>query len=440
MREINEAHRIGFFVPPMRDGKAHHVISRGQSPKFYRPEDLKDKGPGRTPWVIAFEEIIVGLHLALGGAVPFAFRTPDGRLRSLDAGCVKMILNRTPPELHLVLGAESYISAITPSRELLARYSGREDELRERVLKATGETSAATRLPLSPSAPPRRLPSRPLDHERIQIVDLPLTIERALIIREPWISLIVNGQKTWEMRPGPTSVRGWIGLAAQGTGQVVGLARLIESRLPLNARNYDQFVDYHAISPDQTAWAIENNWVFPWVLADVIRLPRPIPYEQRPGAVQFVNVDAPLGAELAQLAAHPSPSVAASAPLPVEPQQRERSTDGPVFIFTPERAKARAVLGEGGKGLRVLKGSTAMRSGSPAVKRDEAYRDELVRQGILRVSSDPELYEFTVDHEFDSASRAAGVVKDGNSSGPQQWRNPETGLTLKDYLDRGGRL
>ncbi len=271
-------------------------------------------------------------------------------------------------------------------------------------------------------------------------MDPDLTIERALIIREPWISLIINGQKTWEMRPGPTSVRGWIGLAAQGTGQVVGLARLIDSRLPLNASNYDQFVDHHAIPADQTARAIENNWVFPWVLADVIRLPRPMPYPQRPGAVQFVNLEAVFGAELVGQLAGAVPADQPSARSGPVQQNSSQQTEGPVFVFAPERAKARAVPLRGGSGLRVLTGSTAMRQGSPTVKRDRAYRDELVRMGILRASSDPDLYEFTADHEFDSASKAAGVVKDGNSSGPQQWRNPKTGLTLKDYLDRGGRL
>jgi hypothetical protein len=448
----------------MLNGQSHHVISRGQSPKFYRPEDLKDKGPGRTPWVIAFEEIIIGLYLALVGPVPYAFRTPDGKLRSLDAGCVKMILNRTPPELIITPGGDGYISSVSPSPELLARYSGREEELRRRVLDAT----SAERLS---STPDTSLPHSGTDHpsgsaaasisNSLQLWNSDLNIERALIIREPWISKILSGEKTWEMRSKPTSVRGWIGLVAQGTNQVVGLARLIGCELPLTARTYERHFAQHAIPADQTQWAIENNWVFPWVLADVIRLPRPVPIASRPGAVQFVNLDLDVVGALtavaqAGAAAEPTPPAFPAAPPDTQTRHEgqtdsatevragaqtkaETTSDVPVFVFAPQRARARAVP-TGGKRLMVLKGSTAMRSGSPLVKRDQSYRDSLVRDGVLVPSDQADLFEFFQDHEFDSASRAAGIIKDGNSSGPQQWMHPETRKTLKDYFDQGGRL
>lgn len=284
-----------------------------------------------------------------------------------------------------------------------------------------------------------------------------MNIERALIIREPWISKILSGEKTWEMRSKPTSVRGWIGLVAQGTNHVVGLARLVGCELPLTARTYERHFAQHAIPADQTQWAIENNWVFPWVLADVIRLPRPVPIPSRPGAVQFVNLDLDVvGAltALAQTGAAAEPTSLTSsdtetrAGVETEPATEARAgaqmrtearDDVPVFVFAPQRARARGVP-TGGKRLMVLKGSTAMRSGSPLVKRDETYRDSLVRDGVLVPSTHPDLFEFARDHEFDSASRAAGVIKDGNASGPKQWIHPETKRTLKDYFDKRGRL
>jgi len=207
-----------------------------------------------------------------------------------------------------------------------------------------------------------------------------LIIECALIIREPWISLILSGQKTWEMRPNWTSVRGWIGLAAKGTNAVSGLALLSDCRPPLPARDYDQFFERHRIPADQTAWAIENNWVFPWVFSDVVRLPEPIPFRSVSGAVQFVKLDADVGGVLSDRVrsrtrtvplaqywiASPAPAQvappvtadvappatatsvppvsaaivapAARSPAVVTPSARTPKSE-PIFVFAPQRAK-----------------------------------------------------------------------------------------------------
>ena len=102
------------------------------------------------------------------------------------------------------------------------------------------------------------------------------------------------------------------------------------------------------------------------------------------------------------------------------------------FVFRPQKAQAY------GRPLRngflVREGSTAMREGSPQVKRDRYERDRLVSLGILVPDGDPDLYRFSRDHEFTSPSQAAGIVKDGNSSGPGQWRHVDTGVSLKDWL------
>jgi ASCH domain len=44
---------------------------------------------------------------------------------------------------------------------------------------------------------------------------------KGLIIDEPWISLIVSGEKTWEMRSRNTNVRGRIGLIRKGSKTVI---------------------------------------------------------------------------------------------------------------------------------------------------------------------------------------------------------------------------
>lgn len=100
------------------------------------------------------------------------------------------------------------------------------------------------------------------------------------------------------------------------------------------------------------------------------------------------------------------------------------------FVMRPQ--KAQAFGRPEANGFLVRQGSTAMVSGSPRVKRDREERDRLVRQGVLIPDNDPDLLRFSRDHVFGSPSIAGGVVKDGNCSGPQSWRRPSDGKTLKE--------
>lgn len=102
------------------------------------------------------------------------------------------------------------------------------------------------------------------------------------------------------------------------------------------------------------------------------------------------------------------------------------------FVMRPQ--KAQAFGRPEANGFLVRQGSTAMVNGSPRVKRDREERDRLVRQGVLIPDSDPDLYRFSRDHVFGSPSIAGGVVKDGNCSGPQSWRRPVDGKTLKEVV------
>jgi hypothetical protein len=90
------------------------------------------------------------------------------------------------------------------------------------------------------------------------------------------------------------------------------------------------------------------------------------------------------------------------------------------FVMQPE--KAQAYGRPEGDGFLVRAGSTAMKNGSPKVKRDREERDRLVRTGVLVDHENLELFQFASDHLFNSPSIAGGVVKDGNCSGPQSWQ------------------
>jgi hypothetical protein len=89
-----------------------------------------------------------------------------------------------------------------------------------------------------------------------------------------------------------------------------------------------------------------------------------------------------------------------------------------------------------GDGFLVRKGSTAMAEGSPNVKRNRHERDLLLETGILVADSDPDLFRFSQDHVFSSSSRAGGIIKDGNCSGPQSWKQETDGKTLREIVTK----
>ena len=50
----------------------------------------------------------------------------------------------------------------------------------------------------------------------------------ALVVKRRWLDNILAGRKTWEIRGGPTTKRGWIHFAQSGsTGKLMGRARLV---------------------------------------------------------------------------------------------------------------------------------------------------------------------------------------------------------------------
>lgn len=110
-----------------------HPISRSQKPDRYKPSDLRDSGEAQTPWLKFFEEILVGLYWKYDRPVPFVFRTADGTVRSLDAGCIKWLLNRKPAEVGLRCDQAGVIEGVTPSLQLLSRYQAEREALVARL-------------------------------------------------------------------------------------------------------------------------------------------------------------------------------------------------------------------------------------------------------------------------------------------------------------------
>ena len=116
-------------------------------------------------------------------------------------------------------------------------------------------------------------------------------IASGLVIDEPWISKILNGQKTWEMRAAPTTRRERFGLIRKGSGLVVGVARVSSCQGPLDLAALKLSQDRHCVPMEEFESGRASKWTTAWKLVDVQRLPQPLPYRHNRGAVTWVRLD-----------------------------------------------------------------------------------------------------------------------------------------------------
>lgn len=127
-----------------------------------------------------------------------------------------------------------------------------------------------------------------------------LEITKALIIDEPWISKILDGEKEWEMRSKKAGYRGTFGLIKKGSGQVFGIATLSDVSGPYSNLQLSQYIDHHRVGPE-VFMADDYNWRFAWHLRDIKKLETPVRYQHKNGAVTWVNLNPEAVADLGEI-------------------------------------------------------------------------------------------------------------------------------------------
>jgi hypothetical protein len=84
---------------------------------------------------------------------------------------------------------------------------------------------------------------------------------KGLIIDEPWISKILRGEKTWEMRRTLSKIRGRIALIRKGSGQIVGVADVVACNPPVATLDeYAATERFHGIPPARQVQAFTLGW------------------------------------------------------------------------------------------------------------------------------------------------------------------------------------
>jgi hypothetical protein len=146
-------------------------------------------------------------------------------------------------------------------------------------------------------------------------------ITKGLVIDEPWIGYILAGRKDWEMRSSATSFVSWFGLIREGSGLVVGIARLTGVETPKSPDELVASIERHRI-PEAMIWdGTIAKWHTPWVLADAQPLRRSVPYKHPYGAVTWVqlspDVTTAIAAQDGEFPKEIPPALAASSPRQV---------------------------------------------------------------------------------------------------------------------------
>lgn len=108
---------------------------------------------------------------------------------------------------------------------------------------------------------------------------------KGLIIKSPWIDLILHGEKIWEIRGSNTKIRGEIALIKSGTGTILGTVELVGSK-KLTMQEYLNSNKHHCV--DQN-YKINYKNIYAWIFNNPVLFDEPIPYKHPQGAVIWVN-------------------------------------------------------------------------------------------------------------------------------------------------------
>ena len=106
---------------------------------------------------------------------------------------------------------------------------------------------------------------------------------RCLKIDDKWISLILNGTKTWEIRRRNTKIRERIALGNTKTKRVVGYATIIES-VKITVVELKKHNEKHQANDFLCNYARGRKTLFAWVFKDIEVEKKPKVYSYSTGS------------------------------------------------------------------------------------------------------------------------------------------------------------
>ena len=114
--------------------------------------------------------------------------------------------------------------------------------------------------------------------------------EDALVIRNPWAEMVVQGEKEWELRQTKTSKRTRICIALSGSKTIIGEADLHDC-IEINRESLQSNFSKHKVMDCDLESVLKPDApIFAWVMKNPFAYTMPKPYAHPTGAVIWVRL------------------------------------------------------------------------------------------------------------------------------------------------------
>ncbi len=111
-----------------------------------------------------------------------------------------------------------------------------------------------------------------------------------LVIKEPWIDLILSGKKTWEIRGTRTKTKTNVALIKSGSGRIIGTCDIVGCLGPFLLDDLKASKQLHCV-PDDQLQIVNYRKIYAWVISNARGLEDPIEYQHPSGAVIWVDLN-----------------------------------------------------------------------------------------------------------------------------------------------------
>lgn len=150
----------------------------------------------------------------------------------------------------------------------------------------------------------------PVSNLMFSTTTLAMMPHRALLVKQPWASMIVKGEKTWELRPRPCDTAQRVAIAECGTGasSLIGEVTVkrcvrVAHRVTVNGElqlrpwgNPENFIGDNVSKHQVKNWMdiVKYDQVWAWVLERPVEYTEPKPDERKRGQQVWVKLQGPV--------------------------------------------------------------------------------------------------------------------------------------------------